>query len=340
MPRQREWTDRDLSILQELYELREMTKKQIAVKHFDSEKYAHKRLYVMKKEGLITTNVYGKRTAGQTVTAAYVRLTEAGMDLLIERGLLDCKNYRARDLGLSIQQRQYITDANELFVQIPEVPYMDSRQIKRKYNLNRGNLTVGGFRSDKGDYMIYILMPDARDQTLVKIINEIKKHMKLRGFLIYYKSQSVKRAFETMSEKMNLVTGGIPVHLLPFNEWGIQITREYILTNTFLKIQKLLEPYGELKEVGGSSKYGFEYGLVQEERTGQGKGSSGPYVIELLTMNMMTLKRCLTNYSIGVSQTVGRRVLLFCYEDEVEWYKQELSSAAHVDVVGISKELI
>lgn len=334
MPRQREWTDRDLSILQELYELREMTKKQISVKHFDSEKYAHKRLYVMKKEGLITTNVYGKRTAGRTVTAAYVRLTEAGMDLLIERGLLDGKNYRARDLGLSIQQRQYITDANELFVQIPEVPYMDSRQIKRKYNLNRGNLTVGGFRSDKGDYMIYILMPDAREQTLVKIINEIKKHMKLRGFLVYYKSVSVKHAFETMSEKLNLVTGGIPVHLLPFNEWGIQITREYILTNTFLRLQKLLEPYGELKEVGHSSKYGFEYGLVQKEWIGPWKD---PYVIELLTMNMMTLKRCLTNYSIGVSQTVGRRVLLFCYEDEVEHYKQELSTAAHVDIVGISK---
>lgn len=337
MPRQREWTDRDLSILQELYELREMTKKQITMKHFTSEKYAHKRLYVMKKEGLITTNVYGKRTAGRTVTAAYVRLTEAGMDLLIERGLLDSKNYRARDLGLSIQQRQYITDANELFVQIPEVPYMDSRQIKRKYNLNRGNLTVGGFRSDKGDYMIYILMPDAREQTLIKIINEIKKHMKLRGFLIYYKSQSVKQAFETMSEKLNLVTGGIPVHLLPFNEWGIQITREYILTNTFLKLQKVLEPYGELKEVGHSSKYGFEYGLVQKERIGPWKD---PYVIELLTRNMMTLKRCLTNYSIGVSQTVGRRVLLFCYEDEVERYKQELSSAAHVDIVGISKELL
>jgi hypothetical protein len=31
MPRQREWTDRDLSILQELYELREMTKKQITM---------------------------------------------------------------------------------------------------------------------------------------------------------------------------------------------------------------------------------------------------------------------------------------------------------------------
>ncbi|MGG1880333.1 hypothetical protein ABDI30_22560 [Paenibacillus cisolokensis] len=340
MPRQREWTERDLCILQELYELREMTKKQIAMKHFGSEKYAHKRLYIMKKEGLITTNVYGKRTAGRTITAAYVRLTEAGMDLLIERGLLDSKNYRARDLGLSIQQRQYITDANELFVQIPKVPYMDSREIKRKYNLNRGNLTVGGFRSDKGDYMIYILMPDARDQTLIKIINEIKKQMKLRGFLVYYKSQSVKHAFETMSEKMSLVTGGIPVHLLPFNEWGIQITREYVLTNTFLKLQKLLEPYGELKEIGSSSKYGFEYGLVQEERKGQGKGSSGPYVIELLTMNMMILKRCLTNYSIDTSQRVGRRVLLFCYEEEVERYQQELLGASHVDIVGISKELI
>lgn len=337
MPRRREWTERDLSILQELYELREMTKRQIATKHFASEKYANKRLYVMKKEGLIATNVYGKRTSGQTITAAYVRLTEAGMDLLMERGFLDSKNYRARDLGLSIQQRQYITDANELYVQIPGVPFMDSRVIKRKYHLNRGNLTVGGFSTSEGDYMIYILMPDAKNQTLIKIIREIKKHLRIRGYLIYYKSQSVKHAFEAMSDRMELVTGGIPVHLVPFNEWGIHITREYILTNTFLKLQKLLEPHGELTEIGSSSKYGFEYGLIQREKSGQGRGSSGPYVIELLTMNIMILKRCLTSYTIDTSQTVGRRVLLICHEDEVERYKEELLSAAHVDIVGIPK---
>lgn len=334
MPRQREWTERDLSILHELYHLREMTKGQIAAKHFASVKYANKRLFIMKKEGLITSHVFGMKTADRTLTTAYLRLTEAGMDLLMERGLLDSKNYRARDLGLSIQQRQYITDANELYVQMSEVPFMDSRAIKRKYNLNRGNLTVGGFSVNEEDYMIYILMPDAKNQTLIKIMTEIKRHPRLKGYLIYYKSQSVKHAFEAMSDKVGLVTGGIPVHLLPFNEWGIQITKELILTNTYLKLRKWLEPYGDLIEVGNKSKYGFLYGLYEHG------SSTGPYVIELLTMNMLALRRCLMNYTNDTSQKVGRRVLLLCYEEEVEHYKQHLLTAAYVDIVGISPESV
>ncbi|MCE3203455.1 hypothetical protein [Paenibacillus sonchi] len=337
MPRQREWTDRDLSILHELYELREMTKGQIVTKHFaNGEKYGNKRLYIMKKEGLITSHVFGKRMAGQTVTAAYVRLTEAGMDLLIEHGLLDSKNYRARDLGLSIQQRQYITDANELYVRIPEVPFMDSRAIKRKYHLNRGNLTVGGFRTAEGDYMIYLLMPDARNQTLIKIITEIKKHPKLRGYLIYYKSRPIKDAFEGMSNKMGLVTGGIPVHLLPFDEIGITLTRQYILsTNAFLNLQELLSQYGQLTRVKeGSNKHGFLYGIRRSD------GLPTPYVIEVLIGDIMIYKRCLRNYNVDAYQREGRRVLLFCLETDVERYKQELLTAAHVDIVGISKEMI
>lgn len=333
MPRQREWTERDLSILQELYELRELTKRQIATKHFDSEKYANKRLYIMKREGLITTKVYGNRTSGRPLTAAYVRLTEAGMDLLVERGLLDNKKYRARDLGLSIQQRQYITDANELFVQIPGVPFMDSREIKKKYHLNRGNLTIGGFSSSEGDYMIFILMADAKSQTMIKIINEIKRQLKMQGYLIYYKSESVKRAFESLCVKQGLVTGGVPVHLLPFDKLGIAMTRHCILsTKAFLNLQAVLSEYGQLTKVKeGGSKHGFLYGMRRDDAL------PTPYVIELLTGDILITKRCLKNYNVDAYQREGRRVLLFCFEEDLEWYKQELLSAAHVDIVGIPK---
>ncbi|MBG9796068.1 hypothetical protein ABD76_28010 [Paenibacillus dendritiformis] len=335
MPRKREWTERDLSILQELYELREMTKSQITTKHFEGNvKYANKRLYIMKKEGLIVSQVHGMRKEGKTVVAAYVRLTEQGMGLLIKTGRLDKKSYRARDLGLSLHQREYITDANELHVRIPEGDFMDSRAIKRKHQLNRGNLTVGGFATQQGDYMIYILRPDALERTLVKIIAEIKSPKKVKGYLVYYKSPSVKSAFESIIEKMVLVTGGIPVHLLPFDELGIRITRDYILSNTFLKLQKLFEPYGELSPVRGPSKYGFLYGLRQEP------GKRGPYVIELLTGDIMILKRCLRNYNLEASQREGRRILLFCFAEEVQSYKKELSSAAYVDIVGIPRESI
>lgn len=338
MPRRREWTERDVAILRELYELRELTKAQIATKHFDGNmKYASKRLYIMRTEGLISSEVYGTRVNGRTQVAAYCRLTEQGMELLRTKGILNKVKYRARDLGLSVQQREYIMSANELHVRIPEVPFMDSRSIKRKYNLNRGNLTVGGFSTESGDYMIYILRSDALDKTLVKIISEIKQLRKLKGFLVYYKSQSVKRSFEAISEQIGLVTGGIPIHLLPFDETGFKITREYILSNAFLKLKNLFKDYGEFTEVPGQSKYGFRYGIYQKRIEGE---RSGPYVVELITGDMLILKRCLRNYNSDLSQRVGRRVLLFCYEEEVERYREELLSASHVDIVGISKDLI
>lgn len=338
MPRKREWTERDLLLLRELLELREMTKAQIVEKHFEgNEKYGAKRLHIMKAEGLVVSKVCGHLSQGRKTTAAHYRLTEKGMNLLIQEGLIVEKSHRARDLELSKPQRQYIIDANELHVQIPDVPFMDSRAIKQKYSLNRGNLTVGGFSIESGDYMIYILRPDAFEKTLVKLITEIKQAKNMRGFLVYYKSQSVKRSFEAISEKLGLVTGGVPVHLLPFDELGIRITKDYILSNALLKLKNLFKDYGEFAEVQGQSKYGFRYGIYQQRVEGE---RSGPYVIELLTGDMMILKRCLRNYNIEMSQRVGRRVLLFCYEPDVERYKEELLSASHVDIVGISKELI
>ncbi|GIP08188.1 hypothetical protein J1TS5_03580 [Paenibacillus macerans] len=335
MPRQREWTKRDITLLYELYEVREMTKAQIIQKYFAGNmKYGSKRLYILRDEGLVTSQVHGFGSGDRRVRAAYYRLTEQGLHLLRQKEVISENNYRARDLELTVQQRQYIIDANELHIRVPDVMYMDSRAIKRKYVLNRGNLTVGGFSHEGGDYMVFILNKDAKEQTLIKIMMEIRAQKPVKGYLIYYKSLAIKRMFEAICEKQGLVTGGVPVYLLPFDDLGIYLTRDYILSNTFLKLQKLFESYGNLALVPGPSKYGFLYGLRQEP------GKRGPYVIELLTGDILILKRCLRNYNLEASQREGRRVLLFCFEEEVQRLKEELLSAAYVDIVGIPRELI
>lgn len=332
MPRQREWTERDLSLLRELYEVREMTKGQIMQKYFDGNmKYGSKRLYILRDEGLVTSQVHGFGSGDKRTRAAYYRLTEQGLHLLREKEVISETSYRARDLELTVQQRQYIIDANELHIRIPNVTYLDSRAIKRKYKLNRGNLTVGGFTYEDGDYMIFILNADSKEQTLIRILMEIRAQKPVGGYLIYYKSLAVKRQFEAISEKQALVTGGVPVYLLPFDSFGIGITREYILSNAFLKLQQLLQGYGKLTTVKSPNKFSFRYGIRQ------GDPSTDPYVIELITGDILILKRCLRNYSREMSQREGRRVLLFCLETDIERYKQELSSAAHVDIVGISR---
>lgn len=333
MPRQREWTERDVQILHELYQVREMTKQQILQRFFEgNEKYGSRRLYIIRDEGLVLSAVHGYGSKEKRVRAAYYRLTEAGMHLLRERGVIHETNYRARDLELTVQQRQYIVDANELHLRIPTVEYMDSRSIKREYQLNRGNLTVGGFRTAHGDYMIYILHDQATDQTLLKVEMEIRAGDRVNGYLVYHKSQSVKTRFESICVERKLVTGGKPVYLLPYDELGIGLTRWHIVAvDRYAHLQQLLVPYGQLVRVKDHSKYGFLYGLRRE---GEGKP---PYLVEQLTGDMLTLGRNLKFYTPEISRREGHRVLVICLEEEVELYQKKMKHERHVEVLGIPR---
>lgn len=338
MPRQREWTERDVQILHELYKVREMTKQQILQRFFEkNEKYGSRRLYIMRDAGLVVSEVHGYGSKEKRVRAAYYRLTELGIKLLREKDVVQETNYRARDLELTVQQRQYIVDANELHLRIPAVEYLDSRSIKQEYRLNRGNLTVGGFRTDQGDYMIFILHDLATDQTLLKVETEIHAGDRVSGYLVYYKSQSVKTRFERMCAERRLVTGGKPVYLLPYDDLGIGLTRWYILANNpYAHLQQLLDSYGQLVRVKDHSKYGFRYGLRRE---GEGEGKP-PYLVEQLTGDMLTLERNLKFYTPELSRREGHRVVVICLEEQADHYRTEMEHERHVDILGIPTEAV
>lgn len=335
MPKQREWTERDLLILQALYELRELTKQQVTAKYFNGNvKYANKRLYIMRCEGLIVTQVYGRRIEQHTRVAAYIRITERGMELLVAKKRIEVSSYRARDMGLTAKQRQYIIDANELHLRIPEIPFLDSRRIKKKYHLNRGDLLLGCFETTQGDYTIYMLNVETKPQTLIKIVTEIRssKQLQVKGYLIFYKHISVKRRFVELCEQEGLVTGGIPIYLLPYDELGIDLTRWYILaSDRYAYLQQVLASYGQLVRVKERDKYGFLYGLRRE---GEGKP---PYLVEQLTGDMLTLRRNLKFYTPEISRREGHRVLVICLEEEVAHYQKLMEHERHVDVLGIPR---
>lgn len=335
MPKQREWTERDLLILQTLYELRELTKQQITATYFNGNaKYANKRLYIMKCEGLIVTQIYCRRIEQHTRVAAYIRIAERGMELLVAKKRIETSNYRARDMGLTAQQRQYIIDANELHLRISEIPFLDSRRIKRKYHLNRGDLLLGGFETTQGDYTIYILNTETKPQTFIKIVTEIRssKQIQIKGYLIFYKHGSVRRRFVELCEREGLVTGGIPIYLLPYDELGIGLTRWYILaSNRYTHLQQLLAPYGQLVRVKDHSKYGFLYGLRREGE------ENPPYLVEQLTGDMLTLGRNLKFYTPEMSRRAGQQVLVICLEEEKEYYQKQMEHERHVDILGIPR---
>lgn len=339
MPKQREWTERDVQMLREMYRLREMTKEQLLRRYFSggNEGYGSKRLHVLKQEGLVISEVHGARKNGRMLRTAYYRLTEQGLRFLRERGVIEDYGDRARDLKWSTKQRELMLDMNELHLSMPDIAFSDSRAIKRKYSMNRGDRVVGGFNVGEGDYLVYILTANAQEDTLIKIIEEIRKPKPIQGHLVYAKSSAVKRHFERLCEQQKLVTGGVPMHVLSLDALGVGITRHYILLNGYSHLQELLADHGKLSRVKDRSKYGFWYGMRPLTSI---EAASAPYVIELLTGNILMLKRCLSAYNRDRSEREGRRILLICWDTEIELYRQELIMHTHIDLLGIPRSAV
>src|SRR5699024_5883876 len=56
----------------------------------------------------------------------------------------------------------------------------DSREVKRKYNMNRGDSLQGIFTSPKNkEYIFYVLKESTTERTLAKIAKEIESHSKV-----------------------------------------------------------------------------------------------------------------------------------------------------------------
>src|SRR5690606_5597362 len=141
------------------------------------------------------------------------------------------------------------------------------------------------------------------------------------GFLVYYKDDSARHSFERVFENMNIVTGGFPVHILPFNDKGIWITQNIIFDGEE-KLLGILKGFGQIVSLP-ANRNGFKYGIVLPD-------GSRHFVLEVLSGNRILLDRVLREYA---GQHAG--VLLFCWEDETKLYKERVAGARFIRVVSV-----
>lgn len=337
--RSRKWTERDIALLHELYKLREMSKTQCLALFFpNNEVYGKKRIEVMRQARIILSITRYAKELGRL--QATLRITERGLHMLVERGLVQEREVRARDLELSDKQRSYILDANEISFKVKHVPYLDSRAIKRKYNLNRGDLVLGSLSPSEGDYMLYILTAGVYGSTVKRIVDEISVHLKKRavdgvsadingiaGYLIYYRDEEARDTFERYS--VGLVTGGVPIHLLPYSDRGIFVTRELIFGEVEAVLHLMERTIGQEAAIRylPSSKYHFDYGVTY-------KDGSSKYIINSLTGNKIKLERIMREYKGSTAK--GRMdALLFCWTEDEVYYRTKAREAHWIEIVPI-----
>lgn len=181
--------DRDLNILQDLYNFRALTTEQIKRKYFsESEYYVNKILGKLRKEHFITSaTLKGSRDKKKGIT--YHRLTETGMECLARHGV-SVEGY-AQNLYVKPVQLHYILSANDIMVDLTQAGWkaLDSRGIKKQFNLDdRMNIHGLLIAPDGKQYGFYVLEEGVTRNTLGRIAAEIKdSYAKVQNFIIFTK---------------------------------------------------------------------------------------------------------------------------------------------------------
>ncbi len=248
-------SDKELSIMQDLYNYRVMTTEQIRKRHFNnSGTYVNKVLWKMRNKGYVKSNIL-KNSRKNKKGYAYHRLTETGVECLVKH---DTSVEVQSNIYVKPKQVPYLLMTNDLVVDLTNTEWeiWDSRKVKEEYNLDqRMNIQGLLISPDKKRYGLYVMSNRSSLKTIGKIQSEIKANadLLLHDYIIVtqgldsYK-EFISRAVETVQnngQKKEPLLTGHAIKLYPYKPF---ITKASVYNSEIDWIKKLCKHYGyELK---------------------------------------------------------------------------------------------
>lgn len=318
-------TDRDTNILFDLYNYRALTIEQINKLHFNDRSnmsYTYLRLHMLRQAGLITSkpkvNHKGKKTA-----AVYMLATK-GIQRLKELKLIEDKRINATDLHPDYSHMHYLLDANEIYTQLSGAwQVLDSRETKRRYHLNRGNMISGLLiNSDSKEFGYYIIQQKPDERTLIKILKEIQI-INIENILVFCKSQEAYSRFVNKLNELGITTAGT-LGVLPY-PYGItilkQIKSEHDIVNTITN-------HGKIIPIKSKHIFASYTLLMKNEEL---------YVTNMLYNDQMALYSLYNYYGIDQYKREGKKVLIITWKGYEAEYKKVFARYPHIEIIAIDK---
>lgn len=195
--------ERETKLLLDLYHLRMMTVEQISERHDYTVGTLYHKFREFRKSGLITTGTI----SGYTVTddnlkkGKYYRLTGKGVTHLNELGYE--LEGSVEGLRISEFRVQNVLHFNDLMIYLSSHVWsvLDSREVKRKKNYNRGDIVDGMLISpDEKEYLFYLFLNKVSEARMVKIKLELNKY-RFSDIILFTRSREV---FKSVLKEMLL----------------------------------------------------------------------------------------------------------------------------------------
>ncbi len=319
----------DINILSDLYQYRVLTTKQLAQRHFqdrDNISYLHRKLYILRNSGYMETKPLVNSKKKREGSCHFIK--DKGISFLRQNGILHHPK-KSDDIQVSKKRLYYIVNVNQIMLDLESSGWItkDSRDTKRIYRINRGDLIQGTITSpDHKTYAIYYLAENAPEITIVNVIKQIKriKSPDLHNIAVFFSGENALNLFSQKQKELELVVGGELI-LLPF-KFGIKYLQHFPTENQFVNF--VTKNYGTLAE---SDHPSFKYvlNINREEK----------YLINLLTNDAMKIFD-IERYTIDEYKRHKRKLMALVTSRFYEKYHDMFIQQPHIEIVPVDTNLL
>ncbi|WP_188623248.1 replication-relaxation family protein [Caldalkalibacillus thermarum] len=317
-------TERDLGILRDLYRFRVMNGEQIRRLYFgEHEAYTYRKLYIMRNSGWIRSRKIARHLSDASRIEAVHYITDRGLRVLREHQLIGDEEIEAKDLHIKKENMDSYLDFVDLYVELKDSGYtfVDSRELKKKYRTNRGDLYKGSIIDrDGNEYFVYIIKGGARESTLRRVLFEAEKNtmeVPLCRNLILFRGVKSYDEFLGMMDSHVLASAC----LMPFG-FACQYLRHYQGSQHLVN---LITKHGEARENHDHLKSVYPY-IIR-------CGESEKYVADLMMNDLALLDRM-------KRERHDKEVMVFTHELFSYDIEERLKDMRGIEVIEITdKEL-
>lgn len=344
----------DISILEKLYYYRALTIEQLSRMHKKSKQYMYLKLHHMRESGFVEKKAIHNDINDKKVRGWYMKITTKGLKVLKERGYTITRRADKNDVRAG--HIYYVLAANDILLDIKDYGWEleDGREVKAKYNRNRGELLDGAFVSPSTNqsYVFYVLLGVGKGHVIPiesqreRLLKELQGHSNsaknvyegqnvISDYIFFCKEKAwysylVSNLYETENGLFVARSRSVKIMPLLFGKYLMRILNNPSEEENFInELLRYLEREWQNKRTFEPTIYGnFSRSYLFDGDT------SETYVVNMLDMDMKKLFKISYYNDDRFREDGARRVIVLIPEGTKEVLKRRVNYR-HVDYVEV-----
>lgn len=320
-------SERDVTILMEMYQLQAIRARDLVDIHFGGKEYGLQRLQRLCDKGYLE-RTFTVRDNGQRNQSVY-NITDKGIEELSKLEKIS-QERRARDLKLPTWEMLARIEVSKVAINLEQAGWsiVGSRDAKPLLGLPPNSIMQCFLTSPKPEeerYQVYLMGKTIKENTLTKLFTELEEN-KYGGLVLYKAGAMVEKTSAYLDFVKKITEEHITTNqlcLIPLVEWEASGKKQNFVINAMLyggqvqMEQYLRKRYGRIKY--GDNRYHFGNIIVAH-------GGQEYFVCNYLRRDISSLKMLAENFTLEDHRSTGKGAIVVTWRGYAEEVRQTIDS--------------